>query len=79
MVYRYGREEDEVISGLSFMKEMIIDRVQVYPEYEGEETTKFQVIIPELSEVYYHSLQFVIFKETLVLFVCVSPGFSDLQ
>ena len=43
MVYRYGREEDEVISGLSFMKEMIIDRVQVYPEYEGDETTKFQV------------------------------------
>ena len=59
MVYRYGREEDEVISGLSFMKEMIIDRVQVYPysiEYKGDETTKFQVTIPKLSEAYYHSL-----------------------
>ena len=44
MVYRYGREDDEIIPGLSFMKELVIDRVQVYPEYQEEETTKFQVI-----------------------------------
>ena len=43
VVYRYGREEDEMIPGLSFMKEMVIDRVQVYPEYQGEEISKFQV------------------------------------
>ena len=58
MVYRYGREEDEVISGLSFMKEMIIDRVQVYPEYEGDETTKFQVT----SYLNSAKLDFIFFK-----------------
>ena len=44
MVYRYGREEDEIISGLSFMREMVIDRVQVYPKPQEDGTTKFQVI-----------------------------------
>ena len=43
VVYRYGRQEDELIPGLSFMKEMVCDRVQVYPEYQGEEISKFQV------------------------------------
>jgi len=42
VVYRYGRQEDELIPGLSFMKEMVCDRVQVYPEYQGEEISKFQ-------------------------------------
>ena len=54
MVYRYGREDDEIIPGLSFMKELVIDRVQVYPEYQEEETTQFQVIT---LKIWIHTVQ----------------------
>jgi len=41
--FRHGREEDEVM-GVSFRKELVVDRVQVYPPQESkEEKTKMQV------------------------------------
>ena len=41
--FRHGREEDEVM-GVSFQKELIVDRVQVYPPLaEKEEKDKLQV------------------------------------
>ena len=42
VTYRYGREEDEVM-GVSFKKELVVDRVQVYPGNQQEEKAKFQV------------------------------------
>ena len=44
VTYRYGREEDEVM-GVSFKKELVVDRVQVYPGNQEEEKAKFQVTI----------------------------------
>ncbi len=51
--FRHGREEDEVM-GVSFHKELVVDRVQVYPvlEQKGEEKTKMQVR-NESSRVFY--------------------------
>ena len=45
MAYRYGREEDEIIPGLPFLKELVVDRVEVYPDYQNDKTTKLQVIL----------------------------------
>ena len=42
VTYRYGREEDEVM-GVSFKKELVVDRVQVFPGNQQEEKAKFQV------------------------------------
>ena len=42
VTYRYGREEDEVM-GVSFKKELVVDRVQVYPSNQQDEKAKFQV------------------------------------
>jgi hypothetical protein len=42
VIYRYGREEDEVM-GVSFKKELVVDRVQVFPGNQQEEKAKFQV------------------------------------
>ena len=45
--FRHGREEDEVM-GVSFQKELIVDRVQVYPPLEEkEEKDKLQVSFPD--------------------------------
>ena len=44
VTYRYGREEDEVM-GVSFKKELVVDRVQVFPGNQQEEKAKFQVDI----------------------------------
>ena len=42
--FRHGREEDEVM-GISFKKELVVDRVQVQSaEKKGEENSKLQVI-----------------------------------
>jgi len=39
--FRHGREEDEVM-GISFKKELVVDRVQVYPADRKDEETKLQ-------------------------------------
>jgi hypothetical protein len=41
--FRRGREEDEVM-GVSFQKELVIDRVQVFPAASDKEKTKMQVM-----------------------------------
>ena len=40
--FRHGREEDEVM-GVSFQKELIVDRVQVFPAASEKEKNKMQV------------------------------------
>jgi hypothetical protein len=40
--FRHGREEDEVM-GVSFQKELVVDRVQVFPAATDKEKTKMQV------------------------------------
>lgn len=41
--FRHGREEDEVM-GVSFQKELVVDRIQVYPPPDkSEEKDKLQV------------------------------------
>ena len=41
--FRHGREEDEVM-GVSFAKELVVDRVQVFPPVnDQEENDKLQV------------------------------------
>lgn len=40
--FRHGREEDEVM-GVSFQKELVVDRVQVFPGNPDVEKTKMQV------------------------------------
>ena len=42
VTFRHGREEDEVM-GISFKKELVVDRVQVYPETVKDEANKVQV------------------------------------
>ena len=42
VIFRHGREEDEVM-GLSFKKELVVDRVQVYPATVEDEKNKLQV------------------------------------
>ena len=37
--FRHGREEDEVM-GVSFQKELVVDRVQVYPAPSGDQSEK---------------------------------------
>ena len=47
--FRHGREEDEVM-GISFKKELVVDRVQVQSgEKKGEENSKLQVIINHIQ------------------------------
>ena len=47
--FRHGREEDEVM-GISFKKELVVDRVQVQSgEKKGEENSKLQVIINHIT------------------------------
>ena len=47
--FRHGREEDEVM-GISFKKELVVDRVQVQSaEKKGEENSKLQVIINHIG------------------------------
>merc|ERR1719219_430873 len=41
VIFRHGREEDEVM-GISFKKELVVDRVQVYPATVEDEKTKLQ-------------------------------------
>ena len=49
--FRHGREEDEVM-GVSFQKELVVDRMQVYPALEKNiEKDKLQVsytVVPEV-------------------------------
>lgn len=40
--FRHGREEDEVM-GVSFQKELVVDRVQVFPAATDKEKTKMQM------------------------------------
>ena len=48
--FRHGREEDEVM-GISFKKELVVDRVQVQSgEKKGEENSKLQVIINHIQK-----------------------------
>ena len=39
--FRHGREEDEVM-GLSFTKELVVDRIQVFPATDPGKLTKLQ-------------------------------------
>ena len=41
--FRHGREEDEVM-GISFKKELVVDRVQVHPAGKEGEKSKLQVV-----------------------------------
>ena len=71
--FRHGREEDEVM-GISFKKELVIDRVQVHPAAGKEgEKSKLQVISNQLicmwQDVYFQ----VRFHK-----VTVMPHFSPL-
>merc|ERR1712156_1143666 len=50
VTFRHGREEDEVM-GISFKKELVVDRVQVYPETVKDEANKVQTrLIQKLGE-----------------------------
>ena len=51
ITFRHGREEDETL-GLSFKKELVLDRVQIYPpEKKKDEETKLQTrLIQKLGE-----------------------------
>ena len=40
--FRHGREEDEMM-GISFRKELVVDRVQVFPPIKDDDKTKLQV------------------------------------
>ena len=40
--FRHGREEDEVM-GVSFSKELVVDRCQIYPTTPEMEKNKMQV------------------------------------
>lgn len=42
VTFRHGREEDEIM-GVSFKKDLVVDRVQVYPAGKDESRTKLQV------------------------------------
>ena len=42
VTFRHGREEDEVM-GVSFQKELVVDRVQVFPGNAEKEKSKMQV------------------------------------
>ena len=42
--FRHGREEDEVM-GISFKKELVVDRVQIHPVNKEDEKSKLQVYI----------------------------------
>ena len=51
ITFRHGKEEDETL-GLSFKKELVLDRVQIYPpEKKKDEETKLQTrLIQKLGE-----------------------------
>lgn len=51
ITFRHGREEEEMM-GLSFKKELVLDRVQIYPpEKNPTEETKLQSrLIQKLGE-----------------------------
>jgi len=51
ITFRHGREDDETM-GLSFKKELILDRTQIYPpENRGQDETKLQTrLIQKLGE-----------------------------
>ncbi len=42
VTFRHGREEDEMM-GVSFKKELVVDRVQVFPPGKDEARNKLQV------------------------------------
>ena len=42
VTFRHGREEDEMM-GVSFKKELVVDRVQVHPAGKDDSRTKLQV------------------------------------
>jgi hypothetical protein len=42
VTFRHGREEDEMM-GVSFKKELVVDRYQIYPAGSDEGPTKLQV------------------------------------
>ena len=41
--FRHGREEDEIM-GVSFKKDLVVDRVQVFPKGQDDKNNKLQVI-----------------------------------
>ena len=43
MSFRHGREEDEIM-GVSFKKDLVVDRVQVFPKGQDDKNNKLQVI-----------------------------------
>merc|ERR1712223_1503247 len=48
--FRHGREEDEVM-GISFKKELVVDRVQVHPAEKDDEKSKLQTrLMQKLGE-----------------------------
>lgn len=50
VTFRHGREEDEVM-GVSFKKELVVDRVQVFPNNKEENPSKIQSrLIQKLGE-----------------------------
>ena len=52
ITFRHGREDEETM-GLSFKKELVLDRVQIFPpdKRSGEEETKLQTrLIQKLGE-----------------------------
>ena len=70
--FRHGREEDEVM-GISFQKELIVDRVQVFPASTDKEKNKMQVRLPwplwtpiffySLKQTFYRYLEWVTYLE----------------
>lgn len=48
--FRHGREEDEIM-GVSFKKDLVVDRVQVFPKGQDDKNNKLQAkLIQKLGE-----------------------------
>ena len=66
--FRHGREEDEVM-GISFKKELVVDRVQVHPAEKEDEKSKLQVIYYYIGYTFFFVMSCIflqeIFLETL--------------
>ena len=50
MTFRHGREEDEMM-GVSFKKELVVDRVQIHPAGKDDSRTKLQVSFEKFSKI----------------------------
>ena len=57
VTFRHGREEDEVM-GVSFKKELVVDRVQVFPNNKEENPSKIQV---KHLQTFFHIFQLQFF------------------